>query len=305
MPIPDYQTLMLPLLQLLSDGEEHLLREVVQQLADKFGLTEEERRQLLPSGVSTIIGSRVGWAKTYLHKAGLVALTGRGRLRITSRGASVFGNKPERINVEFLRQYPEFVEFQSPRRDKDRSQAIDDEETLIEVLDPNEALDVAYQKLRVDLESSLLEKLKASTPSFFERLVVDVLVKMGYGGSREDAGRAVGQSHDEGIDGIIKEDRLGLDVIYIQAKKWDSSVGRPEIQKFAGALQMHRAKKGVFITTSSFTREAEDYVQRIDTKIVLISGPQLAKLMIDLNVGVSTNRTYEIKKIDSDYFEEE
>jgi restriction system protein len=301
MAIPDYQTLMLPLLQRLSDGEEHLLRETVQELADKFGLTDEERGQLLPSGVSTVIGSRIGWARTYLQKAGLIESTRRGCFQISPRGRSVLKKKPAKIDVEFLRQYPEFLEFQSTKREKERGQielGTNNEAT------PEEALDAAYQKLRADLEADLLEKIKSVTPNFFERLVIDVLVKMGYGGSREDAGKAIGRSGDGGIDGIIKEDRLGLDFIFIQAKRWDGSVGRPEIQRFAGALQGHRARKGVFITTSNFTREAEEFSKSIDTKIVLINGSQLAKLMIDLNVGISTKGSYEIKKIDSDYFEE-
>jgi len=308
MAIPDYQTLMLPVLQLLGDGQEHLLRNIVQQLSDQFGLSEDERRQLLPSGVSTTIGSRVGWAKTYLHKARLLNLPGRRRLQISPRGTSVLQQAPERIDVAFLKQFPEFVEFQSPKKNGDTDKASEqiDERPSEQLLAPDEALDTAYQQLQTDLESQLLDKMKSLSPEFFERLVVDVLVKMGYGGTLEDAGKAVGKSHDEGIDGVIKEDRLGFDQIYIQAKKWsDTPVGRPEIQKFVGALQPHRARKGVFITTSTFTKDAEDFVKRIETKVILINGLQLAKLMIDLNVGVSTNRLYEIKKIDSDYFEDE
>ncbi len=308
MAIPDYQTLMLPVLQLLGDGQEHLLRNIVQQLSDQFGLSEDERRQLLPSGVSTTIGSRVGWAKTYLHKARLLNLPGRGRLQISPRGTSVLQQAPERIDVAFLKQFPEFVEFQSPKKNGDTDKASEqiDERPSEQLLAPDEALDTAYQQLQTDLESQLLDKMKSLSPEFFERLVVDVLVKMGYGGTLEDAGKAVGKSHDEGIDGVIKEDRLGFDQIYIQAKKWsDTPVGRPEIQKFVGALQPHRARKGVFITTSTFTKDAEDFVKRIETKVILINGLQLAKLIIDLNVGVSTNRLYEIKKIDSDYFEDE
>jgi restriction system protein len=201
-----------------------------------------------------------------------------------------------------LRRYPEFIEFQSSKRNKESVQI---ESLPSSEATPEEALDLAYQKLRSDLEAELLERMKSLPPSFFERLVIDVLVKMGYGGSREDAGKAVGRSGDGGIDGIIKEDRLGLDTIYIQAKRWDGSVGRPEIQRFAGALQGNRARKGVFITTSTFTKEAEQFVNTIDTKIVLINGAQLAKLMIDLNVGISTVTSYEIKKIDSDYFDVE
>lgn len=302
MAIPDYQTVMLPLLRLLSDGKEYFLRDVVQHLADEFKLTEEEKRKLLPSGVSTVIGSRVGWARTYLNKAGLVTSARRGCTQISEKGLAVLKKNPPKINVEFLRQYPEFVEFQTIKKDKDR--ALEDI-VLSNEATPEEALDAAYQKLRSDLESAILERVKLAPPAFFERLVIDVLVKMGYGGSRLDAGQAIGQSRDGGIDGIIKEDRLGLDVIYIQAKRWEGTVGRPEIQRFAGALQGQRARKGVFITSSAFTREAEEYVRSIDSKIVLINGLQLAKLMIDHSVGVSVIGSYEIKKIDSDYFEDE
>jgi restriction system protein len=302
MAIPDYQTVMLPLLQLVSDGHEHLLREAVQELANKFKLTDEERSQLLPSGVSTIIGSRVGWARTYLQKAGLIESRKRGCLQISDRGRSVLKEGPSKIDLELLRRYPEFIEFQSAKRTRDSAQ-IDSLPTSDAI--PEEALDSAYQKLRGDLEADLLERMKSVPPSRFERLVIDVLVKMGYGGSLEDAGKAVGRSGDGGIDGIIKEDRLGLDTIYIQAKRWDGSVGRPEIQRFAGALQGNRARKGVFLTTATFTKEAEEFVKTIDTKIVLINGIQLAKLMIDLNVAVSTVNSYEIKKIDSDYFDVE
>lgn len=306
MPIPDYQTLMLPLLRLISDGNEHLLHDAVQKLADEFKLTEEEKRLLLPSGVSTIIGSRVGWAKTYLSKAKLLELSGRGRLKIAPRGVTALKNSPPKIDVQFLRQFPEFLEFQAPKKDRERldSKPTFNSEPAITTETPEEALEAAYQQLRADLESEVLERVKASSPDFFERLVVDVLLKMGYGGSREDAGKAVGGSGDDGIDGIIKEDRLGLDVIYIQAKKWADKVGRPEIQKFAGALQGHRARKGVFITTSDFSKEAIEYAERIESKIVLLNGSQLAKLMIDWNVGVSTANSYDIKKIDSDYFDE-
>ena len=305
MAIPDYQTLMLPVLEILADGKEHLLRDLVQNLADKFELTEEERRQLLPSGVSTTIGSRVGWAKTYLYKAKLLDLTGRGKLQITPRGVSVLGKKSQ-IDVNFLKQFPEFVEFQARRKGEVQTEQ---EKVVVEasesLLAPDEALDAAYQTLRADLESLLPEKLKASSPSYFEKIVVDVLVKMGYGGALEGAGNVTQQSRDEGVDGVIKEDRLGFDQIYIQAKRWENPVGRPDVQKFVGALQPHRARKGVFITTSTFSKEAEEFVKRIETKIILINGFQLAKLMIDLNVGVSISRVYEIKRIDSDYFEEE
>jgi restriction system protein len=304
MAIPDYQAVMLPLLRFLKDGKEHNLGEVVDSLAAEFNLSAEERQQLLGSGQQTVIRNRAGWARTYLKKAGLIASTRRGYFRITERGQSVLTSKPERIDVKYLEQFPEFVVFRELRHERP------DETTPVVVgtssdATPEEALDAAYGRLRLDLEAELLEQVKGASPSFFERLVVELLVRMGYGGTLRDAGQAVGRSGDGGIDGIIKEDRLGLDVIYIQAKRWDSTVGRPEIQKFAGALQGHRARKGVFLTTSSFSADALEFVSRLDSKIVLIDGVALAKHMIDHNVGVSMSRSYEVKKIDSDYFTEE
>jgi restriction system protein len=303
MAIPDYQTIMLPLLRFLKDGKEHNIGEVVDALAEEFDLSDDERQQLLGSGQQTVIRNRAGWARTYLKKADLIASTRRGFFRITERGQSVLKSGPERVDVRFLERFPEFVAFRELRHDRP-------EEPQVPPIPPSdatpeEALDAAYQRLRLDLEADLLEQVKSASPSFFERLVVELLVRMGYGGTLRDAGQAVGKSGDGGIDGIIKEDRLGLDVIYIQAKRWDSTVGRPEIQKFAGALQGHRARKGVFITTSSFSSDALDFASRIDSKIVLMDGSALAKHMIDHNVGVSASRSYEVKKIDSDYFNEE
>lgn len=303
MAIPDYQTVMLPLLRFLRDEKEHNIGEVVDELADEFSLSAEERQQLLESGQQTVIRNRAGWARTYLKKAGLIASTRRGFFRVTERGQSVLASKPARIDVKYLEQFPEFVAFRELRHERaDETPASVDTPSHAT---PEEALDAAYQRLRLDLEAELLDQVKTASPSFFERLVVELLVRMGYGGTLRDAGQAVGRSGDGGIDGIIKEDRLGLDLIYIQAKRWDSTVGRPEIQKFAGALQGHRAHKGVFITTSSFSGDAIEFASRIDSKIVLIDGSALAKHMIDHNVGVSTSRSYEVKRIDSDYFSEE
>lgn len=301
MAIPDYQSLMLPLLRFTSDQEEHSLTEAVEELAAQFHLTGEERAALLPSGLQEIFDNRVGWARTYMKKAGLLEAPRRGRFKITPRGLEVLSNSPERINVAFLNQYPEFQEFRT-RQDP----PVKEEKTEIaEVSTPEESIENAYAQIREALGSELVSKVKSCSPLFFERLVVDLLVKMGYGGSRSDAGRAVGKSGDGGIDGIINEDRLGLDVVYIQAKRWEGTVGRPEIQKFVGALQGHRARKGVFITTSAFTKDAEDYASRVDSKIVLIDGAQLAKLMMDFGVGVTPQAVYEIKRIDSDYFTED
>jgi restriction system protein len=301
MAIPDYQTVMLPLLRFLGDGKEHSQVESVDAVSSEFRLTADERQQLLPSGTSTVIHNRVGWARTYMKKAGLLETTRRGFFRISSRGEEVLKAKPNRIDVKFLERFPEFVEFRELRREK----GDDTEATATQEATPEEALENAFQRFRTTTEAELLEKVRTASPAFFERLVVELLVKMGYGGSLRDAGEAVGRSGDGGIDGIIKEDRLGLDVLYIQAKRWEAPVGRPEVQKFAGALQGHRARKGVFLTTSSFTKDALEFARMVDSKIVLIDGPSLAKLMIDHTVGVSPVRSYELKKIDSDYFSEE
>jgi restriction system protein len=301
MAIPDYQSLMLPLLKLVSDEKEHSLRETTEALALEFNLTEADLVEMLPSARKTRFYDRVGWAATYLRKAGLLSSSRRGRFQITERGLTILKTPPARINVKFLEQFDEFVEFQA-RHEKDDGEASVPE---VEPQTPEEAIEAAYQSLRQSLADEILQTVKGCSPSFFERLVVDVLVKMGYGGTRKDAGKAIGKSGDDGIDGIINEDRLGLDVIYIQAKKWENPVGRPDIQKFAGALQGQRAKKGIFITTSIFTKEAHEFASRIDSKITLIDGETLSQLMIDYNVGVNSLAAYELKRIDSDYFIEE
>ncbi|MFW9889123.1 MAG: winged helix-turn-helix domain-containing protein, partial [Candidatus Thorarchaeota archaeon] len=259
MAIPDFQTIMLPLLQLSSDGEVHYIHDAVDQLAEQFELTDEERTKLLSSGQQPVFYNRVGWARTYLKKAGLLEDPKRGYFQITSRGRKVFSENPSRIDMKFLRQFPEYIEFRETVREPVEKEVSEED---LEGLTPEEALENAYQQIRTDLSDKLLSFVLNSTPGFFEKLVVELLVKMGYGGSQRDAARAVGKGGDEGIDGIIDEDRLGLDTIYIQAKKWNkpSSVGRPEIQKFVGALHGKRAKKGIFITTTSFSNEAKDYV---------------------------------------------
>lgn len=299
MAIPDYQAVMLPFLKVLSDGENHALRDTIDRLAVQFALSEEERRRLLPSGQQEIFANRVGWARTYLGKAGLVEPVSRGVFRITATGMSVVESNPQTIDVKYLERFPEFIEFRKKRRDDGGNKA-----EIVEK-SPEEMLEESYLNLRENLADDILEHIKSCSPSFFERLVIELLVKMGYGGSRKDAAERIGKSGDEGIDGIIKEDRLGLDIIYIQAKRWEATVGRPEIQKFVGALQGQRAKKGIFITTSSFSREAGEYAEKIENKVVLIDGDELAQLMIDYNLGVSTVASYEIKRIDSDYFQEE
>ncbi len=304
MPIPDFQSAMLPVLRLAQDGKDHTLREAVEAIAVEFKATEEERNELLPSGRQRRLHNRVGWAKTYLQKAGLVEANGRGRFRITSRGQEVLQRRPSRIDMKFLEQFPEYNAFAALRHDPAEAEP-SAPELLSATETPEELLEESYQELRRRLADELLDRIKACDPKFFEKLVVDLLVTMGYGGSRKDAGLAVGQSGDEGIDGIIKEDRLGLDVVYIQAKRWSNTVGRPVVQAFAGSLEGQRARKGVLITTSDFSREARDYVKQIEKKIVLINGVELAKLMIDHGVGVTEVATYTVKKLDLDYFGDE
>ncbi|MDD5180915.1 MAG: restriction endonuclease [Gallionellaceae bacterium] len=304
MAIPDFQTLMLPLLKVVGDGREYCLRDVVELLAKEFNLVDEERQQLLPSGRYPTFDNRIAWAKTYLKKAGLIDQPRRAYFQITERGRNVLKSSPSVINMKFLEQFPEYVVF------KDNSEQTETQQQVASTAPaqsetPEELIEGGARTIRKELAGEILQRIKSCSPSFFERLVVELLVKMGYGGTRQDAGRAIGRSGDEGIDGVIHEDRLGLDVIYLQAKRWEGMVGRPEIQKFVGALQGQRAKKGVFITTSDFTKEAVEYVRNIDNKVVLINGSLLANLMIDHNVGVSLAATYEIKKIDSDYFLEE
>jgi restriction system protein len=302
MSIPDYQSIMLPLLRYANDGKEHSLRETIEALADEFQLVDEERGNLLPSGRQSTFDNRVGWARTYLKKAGILESTRRGYYRITQRGRDVLRQKPLEINVAFLKQFAEFVEFQTLHRENVEES---DDHELTETRTPEEEIEAAYQRIRQSLATELLQTIKDLSPAFFERLVIDVIVKMGYGGTRTDAGEAIGRSGDGGIDGIIKEDRLGLDAIYIQAKRWEGPVGRPEIQKFVGALQGQRARKGIFITTSVFTGDAQDYISRIDSKIVLIDGNGLAQLLIDYNVGVASLASYELKRVDLDYFTED
>ncbi len=304
MPIPDYQTLMLPLLKTYADGAVHSLNDANFTLSKEFNLTDEELRVLLPSGRQTTFRNRVGWARTYLSKAGLLATEKRGHFSITETGRKVLAQKLPRIDARFLLQFPSFVAFKETKSENESTEAA--RLSLLETKEsPEEQIESAHTQLKQALAGELLTRIQSAAPDFFERLVVELLLKMGYGGSRQDAGRAIGRSGDGGIDGIINEDRLGLDSIYLQAKRWENPVGRPEIQKFAGALAEHRAKKGVFITTSSFTKEALASATKHDARIVLIDGERLATLMIDYGLGVTLEATYEVKRIDSDYFAEE
>jgi len=306
MPIPTHEDAMLPVLTVLAAGGIHHRRALADAMADHFELTAEERSRMLPSGKSRVIGSRTGWALSYMKQAGLVRTTRRGWYEITQGGREVLATNPARIDNDFLAQFEGFREFRNRSRDTEAG------EPGVEVRGnrapagqaPDEALEDAYSRLRAAVEAELLDALKAATPAYFEQVVIDLLVKMGYGGSRAEAARAIGRSGDGGVDGVIDEDRLGLDVIYVQAKRWEGTVGRPEIQKFAGALQGQRATKGVFITTSSYTLEAEDFAQRIGTRIILIDGRRLASLMFEYDVGVAPKNTYTVKTLDGDYFEE-
>lgn len=304
--IPDYQSLMLPILKLVSDRQEHKYRDLIEKLAAEFQVSDEERKELLASGNQAVFDNRVGWAKTYLKKAGLLDSPKRATFVITQIGIETLKKNPDRVDAKYLRQFPAFLEFQNASRSDNETE---EETKTVETNEqtPEENLDKAYQRIRKSLASELLNRVVELSPTFFERLVVELLVKMGYGGSIKDAGKAIGKSGDEGIDGTIKEDKLGLDIIYIQAKRWRTGnvVGRPELHKFVGALAGQGAKKGIFITTSNFTREALEYTPKNETKIVLIDGEQLAQLMIDYNLGCTTQQIYELKKIDSDYFGEE
>jgi len=303
MSIPDYQSIMLPFLKFSSDNKEHSKKEAIEHLAGVFHVSEEERGKLLESGLQSIFDNRVGWARTYLKKAGLIESPRRSYFKITSEGIAVLAKNPEKVDAKFLRQFPSFVEFQSLKKDKTENDSVESENETART--PQELIEASYLKIQKDLAQDLLTLVKQNSPRFFERLVVELLLSMGYGGSRSDAGQAIGQSHDGGIDGIIKEDKLGLDVVYLQAKRWENVVGSKEIRNFVGSLVGQKANKGVFITTSEFTKDALEYVKTIVHKVVLIDGEMLSQLMIENNVGVSKVVNYEVKKIDSDYFTDE
>lgn len=305
MAVPDFQSWLLPLLKRLADGEVHRMVDLYEQLAGDLGLSDADKQERLPSGSQQTYMNRIAWARTYLKKAELLVSPGRSLVQITPAGRDVLGQGLSKLMVADLKRLsPEFLRFHAPRQDasigvptvrlQDR-----EEET------PQESLERLHQQLRDELVVELLDRVKQVPPAFFEKLVVDLLVSMGYGGSRKGAGKIIGKSGDGGIDGVINEDRLGLDVVYIQAKRWEGSVGRPVVQAFAGSLEGVRANKGVMITTSAFTTDAQSYVQQIGKKIVLIDGMQLADYMIQYGVGVSVEARYEIKRIDSDYFDPE
>jgi len=298
--VPGFQTWFTPFLKALSDGQVHLITDLYQELADQMKLTPEDKKELLPSGKQQTYKNRIGWARTYLSKAGLVEVPNRGECRITSEGLSVLSNSKEDIDVKYLKRYPTFLSFHQVSKTSTQEDASNNDS----IVSPDETLEMAYLELRNALRQEVLDKVKKSRPDFFESLVIELLVRMGYGGSQEDAGQTLGRSGDGGIDGKIKEDRLGLDFICVQAKRWESNVGRPIVQAFAGSLDGFRARKGVLITTSGFTKEAIEYVKMIGKSIVLIDGEELTRLMFEYDLGVTPVKHYVLKKLDHDYFEE-
>jgi restriction system protein len=303
MAIPDYQTLMLPFLRLLAGGAEHRLSEITESLSLEFQLTEAERNQLLPSGNQAIMRNRVGWACTYLKKAVLLDSPRRAVFQITDRGRDILSDNPEKITARYLRRFEEFCEFQNITLSlKEVTVGLDTEENQT----PTEAIEAAFNTLNNDLAAEVLDSIKRQAPQFFEHLVVKLMQAMGYGGWSKDSGQATQYTSDGGIDGIINEDPLGLETIYLQAKRYsDNAIGRPDIQAFVGALEMRRARKGVFITTSRFSKDALEYISMIEKKVVLIDGKQLADLMIKHNLGVTVKQAYQVKTLDTDFFIED
>ncbi|MEI7702838.1 MAG: restriction endonuclease [Planctomycetia bacterium] len=305
MSIPDFQSLMLPLLRLLSDEREWAIRDLTRALEDEFALTEGERQEMLPSGYTRVIVNRVGWAKAHMKEAGLIASVRRGYAKITGDGKALLKKNPPGIDLKLLTTFPAYREFQKRKKSETAAELNVPELTSTQMITPDEQIDASHAELHEALAAEILEQVLLFSDSRFEHLVVELLVAMGYGGSIADAGKAVGRRGDGGIDGVIKEDRLGLDVIVIQAKKWTNGiVGRPEVQAFVGSMEGYRASKGVFITTSTFSGPAVEYIQQIQRKIALIDGRLLANLMIEHGVGVTTYRAIQLKRLDMDYFQE-
>jgi restriction system protein len=300
--VPPFQDIMLPMLRLAaeSNGQPLAIKTAVEVIAGQMGLSEEDRTELLPSGRQSRFTNRVNWTASHLRAAKLLESAGRGLVVITDRGKELLASNPPAINLKTLMQFPEFQEF----RGGGNGEVTEEKEA--ETTDtPEEAIEKSYKALRSEIVADVLARLKTCTPTFFEQIVVQLVVRMGYGGSLKDAGQAVGKSHDGGIDGVIKQDKLGLDVVYLQAKRWENTVGRREVQQFAGALAGQQANRGVFITTSDFSSEAVAYAKQVATKIVLMNGRQLAEYMFDHDLGVTSTLTLSLKKIDSDFFEEE
>lgn len=310
MAIPDYQTPMLPLLKIAAEGETRI-PDVEERVANEFGLTLDERNALLPSGRQKVLHNRMHWAKFYMSKAGLVEVPRRGRFVATAEGRALLSRNPTQISVELLHQYPSFTEFYnsntSPGTLTDAHVTDAEVPTLASSITPEEQIETAFSSLQSSLRADLLQRILQNTPRFFEEVIVNLLVAMGYGGSHRNAAHQLGRSGDGGVDGVINEDRLGLDRVYVQAKRYTvtNSVGRPAVQAFVGSLVGLGATKGVFVTTSSFSPQAEDFVKHLAQRVVLIDGQRLADLMIEHNVGVRVARTIDFKRIDEDFFSEE
>ena len=310
MAIPDYQTLMLPVLKVAGDGQEHRIGDVVNELAREFDLTVEEQQQLLPSGTQTAFANRVHWARTYLVQAGLLEATKRAHFKITDRGRKALAEGPARIGIEYLSRFPEFIQFRERGRaagSAESAKLVDVPSVALPAETPDELLRSTVRQIETALRKELLDRILAAPPTFFEGLIVALLLAMGYGGSREEAGTIVGRSGDGGIDGVIDQDALGLDRVYVQAKRYavENAVSEPEIRAFSGSLGAAKANKGVFVTTSYFTQPAQSFAERHPFKIVLIDGERLAALMIRHNVGVRIDETLYLKKMDEDFFVEE
>lgn len=303
MSMPTWDEITGKFISRLAAAPEYTSQQMTEALAKDFALTEELRKELLPSGTQTRFANRVGWAKTHLQKAGLVESLGRGRFRITKEGSQVLQDPPQKLDSAYLSRFPSYLKFLKPAESRNARQ----QETQLPSAgaSPREEMSALHELLRAQLAEELLDTIKACSPSFFERLIVEVIVALGYGGSVPDARQVLGGSGDGGVDGIIKEDRLGLDVIYLQAKRWEPPVGRPAVQAFAGSLEGFRARKGILITTSSFTKDAREYVRNIEKKIILIDGQELARLMMEGGVGVSEEERWTLLRIDHDFFSEE
>jgi restriction system protein len=309
MAIPDYQTLMLPVLLLAANGEVKI-GDIVERLADEFGLSENERTKLLPSGKQTVIANKAHWAKTYLKQAGLVTSTRRGFFEISEIGKSVLAERPSRVDVDYLMKFPEFVSFRNRTSGSDASEESAEKgakpATRLEASEtPEEIMRARHLQLNSTLGEEMLDRILSGTPAFFERLIVQLLLSMGFGGTATEAGRAIGRSGDDGVDGVVDQDALGLDRVYIQAKRYkaDNSIGPAAIREFSGSLELHKATKGIFVTTSGFSKAAFDTAERLGKRIVLVDGQHLSRLMIKYNVGCRTEETLEIKRLDEDFFE--
>jgi restriction system protein len=300
MSVPEFQAFFLPVLRATADGQAHRVRDLIDPASQELGVSDIDRQKMLPSGKQPVVDNRVSWAAKYLREAGLLSSPRRGDVELTKLGREILAKDLRQIDIDYLMQFPSFKEFRTATKTQPVTAKSPDVTST-----PEELLESTWSGMRQSLGQDLLAQVRASSPRFFEQLVIDLLVRMGYGGSITDAAKRVGASGDEGVDGLINEDRLGLDVVYVQAKRWEATVGRPVIQAFAGSLEGHRARKGVVITTSDFSPDARAYVEKIEKRIVLIDGLTLVSLMMDFGVGVATAKSYAVQRIDNDYFEGE